>query len=365
MNKKQRKIFILLYFLAFLLLCLSLESYSQTNAVKKYDELINPPLQVSPSPLPEIPANDELVLLLPVLDSTLYKDWVLFESPQVWKAGSEIPFYLLDKQDILYESGIEKVLKVSYKQELSTVEVLIYKFKDLAGAYSAYTIFHYGEVSKLKVGRNVTESNKLLNFWKGNYYIDIHALTENDATSKEFIILYSQDSSKNIQAEKLPPVVAIQLPALYRVQGSEKYCLGEICCKRFLANNDLDIDFSNLNIKESEGIIKAEYQLSEDIKDKDKDTIQLLLARYIKKETAQSVFNLLEEKFEKKKMDMDIDDSTVIIKIKKDDYLLFKQKGNLLAIAYAVKNKKSGEQILKLVPWPIEITKPIVLPTEK
>ena len=38
---------------------------------------------------------------------------------------------------------------------------------------------------------------------------------------------------------------------------------------------------------------------------------------------------------------------------------MLKQNGNLLAIVYNITNKKSGEKILGLVPWPVEINKPI------
>ena len=58
---------------------------------------------------------------------------------------------------------------------------------------------------------------------------------------------------------------------------------------------------------------------------------------------------------------MDIDDSILKVKNKKNDYTMLKQKGNLLAIVYGIVNKKSGERILDLIPWPVEITKPVNL----
>ena len=71
----------------------------------------------------------------------------------------------------------------------------------------------------------------------------------------------------------------------------------------------------------------------------------------------------LKEKYEnggkEVQVDFDIEDSIVNVKNKKKDFTLIKQKGNLLAIAYDVTDKKAGKKILELVPWPIEITKPI------
>ena len=56
-------------------------------------------------------------------------------------------------------------------------------------------------------------------------------------------------------------------------------------------------------------------------------------------------------------MKIEIEDSLVKVKNNKNNYTMLKQKGNLLAIAYNITNKKSGEQVLGLVPWPIEIYK--------
>ena len=176
-----------------------------------------------------------------------------------------------------------------------------------------------------------------------------------DNLAKEFVILSSQDISKNIQAEDLPPAVAVQLPALYRVQGSEKYCLGTLCCEKFISTVLQNFKCSAFNLQESGGIITAEYQILE-------ERVSLVLVRYKKEEDAQIVFNSLLESTkssvsENNKADVDIDseDSIVKVKNKKKDYIMFKQRGNLLAIAYGLTNKKVGEQILDLVPWPIEI----------
>ena len=110
-------------------------------------------------------------------------------------------------------------------------------------------------------------------------------------------------------------------------------------------------------------MIAADYQLPDDTKQR----IKLILTRYTKREDANALFNLLQKTFETKKnenkeidIDEDIQDSIIKIKNKKNDYIMFKQKGNLVAIAYNITNKKNGEQIIGLVPWPIEINKPLL-----
>ena len=348
--------------LCFLFFCFCSFTFCQTNeikpdSVKTYDEIIDlnkaktsTSAEASKPPSQEIP-KDELSLLLPLLNNNLYQNWILAGEQSIWKEGD----------DLLNELKIEKILQQTYKNENHVVDILIYKFKDFTGAYSAYTVLHTGATTKLRVGKNASESDKQLNFWKGNYYVDIHTLAENDSIAKSFIILVAQDISKNIKDEQLPPVVAIQLPALSRVQGSEKYCLGPMCSKKFFSIPDFEP--SVFKLSESGGIITAQYQLSDSPKDKER--ITLFLARYLEKETAQEVFNDLKEIFEKKKeenknidLDLDVKDSIVMVKNGKNDYTMFKQRGNLLAIAYGITNKKSGEKILDLVPWPIEIAKP-------
>lgn len=369
MNRTEIKIIIFLS--CFLLLtsyfcCIGIcqVDEAQFDPTKRYDEILeivtpkeqeNGEEKIQDEVAKQKPREkDELEFLLPKLESELYKNWILLGEPEItYQEGNEL----------LKELELEKILKQSYKNENHIAHLSIYKFKSFTGAYSAYTALHSGATTKLRVGKNASETDKLINFWKGNYFIDIHTEEENDNTAKEFIILSSQDISNNIKTDQLPPVVAIQLPSLYRVQGSEKYCTGITCCRDFIAKDTTFVDCNNLNLQNSGGIIKAEYQLSEN--DKDKERITLILTRYIEKDTSTSVFNLLKEYFENKQkenkeidVDFDVKDSTVMVKNKKDDYIAFKQKGNLFAIAHSITKKKIGEQILGLVPWPIEITKP-------
>lgn len=372
MNSVQIKIIFLILFV--LVPSLFSNANCQTNEIKanptkQYDEIIDlnniEPLAGSTpiqQPSQQELHRDELTLLLPNLNSGLYQNWSLVGETMIWNPLDPMPDFITVSQDLLNELGIEKILKQSYKKEGHSVDLLIYKFKDFAGSYSAYTVLRNGSTTKLKVGKNASESNKLLNFWKGNYFVDIHTQAEDDSIAKEFIILASQDISNNIKIDQLPPVVAIQLPALNRVQGSEKYCLGVICITNFFPISDFNPEI--LKLAESGGIITAEYQLSDNPKDKDRVT--LYLTRYLYKETAQLVFNSLQEIFENKKkenkemdIDKDIHDSIVKIKNKKNDYTMLKQKGNMLAIAYGITDKKSGEKILDLVPWPIELIKPV------
>lgn len=351
------KIFYVSLFLCFLLLRFCTSSICQPNESQiKYDEIIQlkPQQQTEQesSPTPQI-EKDELALLLPKLNNSLYIGWATTSEPKISKQEGD---------DFFVELGLEKVLKQTYQKESHYVDVSIYKFSSFASAYSTFTVLHGGDTSKLKVGKNTTESDRLVNFWKGNYFVDIHTQAENDKVAKEFIVLSSQDISNNIQADQMPPVVAIQLPALDRIGGSEKYCLGVICCKKFLLGKSSDFNPEIFNLGESGGLITADYQLSENPKDKEK--ITLVLVRYTKIEASYNAFISLKEKYENKQkenkeigVDIDITDGTIKVKNKKNDYTMLKQKGNLLAVAYGITNKKSGEQVLSLVPWPVEIKK--------
>ena len=396
-------------FFFYLLLIVSffyLNANCQTDTLnhgKSYDELLNKqPSTPTPAPTatPENPAienpsdkqidnnektqtesteikkvesleKDELVLLLPSLDNELYKGWSKQGDAKLWQAGSNLPLTVSVSQNLLTELEVKKILTQSFIKEGLNIEVVIYEFKDFTQTYSAYTTLHKGTTSKLKVGRNTSESKNLINFWKGNHFVDIHNTSDKpDITAKEFVVLFSQDLGKNILIEQLPPVVVIQLPSLYRVQDSEKYCTGLVCCEEFLLKGDPNISCNFLNLQNSGGSVLAQYQLSEIKENKkapsDEEKISLILTRYTSTEDAESVFNTLKDNFEKKqKENKDIDinfdpeDSALKVQLAKNNYTMLKQRGNLVGIAYNLTNKKSGEQVLGLIPWPIQINKPI------
>lgn len=366
------------YFLFFVfvnfIFCLS--SFAQNNNLleehlKKYDEILNqtstPEQQTEnpniTEPPKQIVEKDELESLLPQLIPELYSKWTLSGSPVIWHSGDGPADFVPFSKELLTELKTEKILKQSYANAEHRVDLLIYKFSDISGAYSTFTLIHRGEPSKLKVGKNASESESAVSFWKGNYFVDIYT-SSSDSTAKEFIVLASQDVSKSIKQEQMPPVVVLQFPALSRVSSSEKYCPGFVCSKTFF--QDSGLDFEILNLPDSGGIIQAQF---EDEKSKGKEKIYLMLIRYTGNEIAETVFNSLKKFFEDKNrinekpvsdFNFDEKENTFEIRNKESDiYTLIKQKGNLLAISYSVKNRKAGEKILSLVPWPIEIVKPV------
>lgn len=332
------------------------------ETIKKYDEIVAPSPALSPTPQEQVLENiapSELSKLLPNLNDILYKDWMLSQS-FVWMNGDPIQDYIAIPESVLNELGLEEVLKQVYEKDNHKAAILIYKFNSFTGAYSAYTILHRGNKSKLKVGRNATEAENFINFWKGNYYVDIHSATLSDSEAKQLVVLASQDVSKNIKSEQMPPVVALQLPALNRIQGSEKYCFSIECAKQILSQIE-DIDYSVFNIEQSGGIISAKYKLSEGMKDKDE--ITLIFTRYTEKDMAVLVFDVLKTYFlekvkENKDLTIDESNSQIKIKHKKNGSISIKQKGNLLGISQSLTDKKSSEKVLDLIPWPIEIEKP-------
>lgn len=325
----------------------------EIDSIKKYEEIIAPTPVLSPTPQEQLPENissSSLSWLLPNLSDVLYQGWMLSES-FTWKSGEAIPDYITIPEQVLNEIGLEEVLKQVYEKENHKAAILIYKFSSFTGAYSAYTILHRGNKSKLKVGRNATEAETLINFWKGNYYVDIHTAALNDAEARQLVTLASQDVSKNIKSEQMPPVVALQLPALNRIQGSEKYCFNLTCANQYLPKID-DIDYSVFNIERSGGVISAKYDLA-----------TLIFTRYTEKDGASSVFDILKAHFkekakENKEINIDESDSQIKIKSKKNGSISIKQKGNLLGVSQSLDDKKSSDKVLELIPWPVEIEKP-------
>ncbi len=421
MNLKQNK-----YILSFTFFILFLSFFSsvnsQTDATRKYDELIGaPPVQATPQqviptpqPLPSVqpspvqtpdvqplqtpnvietqpslevspvqtpqsvvdstpitpsalqaeqpvqPPVADLSNLLPKLNEQLYKDWSILPEQEKWNTGATTPTFVVVMPEVLSELGLRNLLKSTFSKGESRVEIVIYEFNDFAGAYSAFTLLHKGDYSKLKIGKGASETESSFNFWKGNYYIDVTSTGNLNDDAKQFIKIASQEVSENIKTEQLPPVVAIQMPSLNRLPGTEKYCPGATSCKAFLSAEFADLDFDLLGLKQSGGLIAAKYNFPE----YPKDQIKLVLIRYTMKDISVQTFNALKEKHQNKKsenkdMEIDFDNVETLLRIKnkKDDFTLLKQKGNLLGIVFGATNKKSGEKVLDLIPWPIEIVK--------
>ncbi len=322
------------------------------DAIKKYDELIKLSLPNStPSPSPQ---NKGLSGLLPNLDDILFLNWKINEPEFIWRNGDPIPDFAKSLEPFLNELGLEEILGQSFIKEGHKAEVFIYKFKDFTGAYSAFTILKKGEKSKLKIGKRSTEAEGLINFWKGNYFVDVHSLSPGDSISKEFVVLSSQDIAKNITTDKTLPAVSLQLPSLHKIQGSERYCTGLICAMQFLPQV-LGLDYSKFNINQSAGIVSARYKVLDSPKGKNEE--YLILARYLNKEIASSVFitikNSFDEQFKMNK-DYDIDfdqvNSTYKLKNKNEDYIVVKQKGILLKIAFGKTSLANLEKLIDLVP---------------
>ena len=183
MNQFQIKITIFILLIIsynFILPALSQSDENEINydPIKKYDEILNgkaseptatpqekQEINIVTEPIdkqsPEVkkeptPKIDDLVLLLPVLNSGVYENWSKSGNEELWKIGNNLPEYITSSHELLIELGLEKVLKQSYKKENHNVNVIIYKFTDFTGAYSAYTILHSGTNTKLKIGKNAS-----------------------------------------------------------------------------------------------------------------------------------------------------------------------------------------------------------------
>lgn len=337
-----------------------------------YDQIIKDNVSQMSAKAPENiePQKDQLALLLPKLDGILYQGWSKEGNTNLWLENDAKSFIPFDKQ-LLNDLEIEKAIRQSYKSEEQRVDISIYKFKNFTSAYSIFTLLHKGKPSKLKVGRMVSESENAISFWKGSYYVELIAYGENLRDSKGFAIISSQEISRNINSEDLPPAVAIQLPSLNRIAGSEKYCINPKCCKEYFPAAVLELDPSIYNLSESHGAITAEYAVK-DIKEKKKNkkpdknkeeevikNAKLLFIRYKDPDISQKVFkslsNYYEKKAEAKEVKINTDDGHLEIKKDKDNFLLIKQKGILLAIVFDLENEEEGNKILNLVPWPIDL----------
>ena len=160
----------------------SIESVESTDPVKRYDELIQITLPEGSENIEEIVPKDELTIYLPNLNSPLYKGWSEEGKEEIWNNdGKEVNFVVPLTDNLLNELRTEKVLRQTYVNGGYSVDVYIYKFKDISGAYSAYTFIRNGIPARIKIGKDAYESANTLTFWNENFLIDINSSVENEA----------------------------------------------------------------------------------------------------------------------------------------------------------------------------------------
>jgi len=356
----------------FLLLWLPFFSvvYSQTtdenfDPAARYDEIIESLEQEKDmtSEVKQTIPKDEIAVLLPNLSSPLYEGWIESTNPLIWDSEREereresfLPF----SEELLSEFKAKKVIRQTYKKDQNVVQITLYRFDNFAGAYSASTVLSEGNPAKLKVGKNVFESDNSLSFWKGDYYVELRSPITINPEVKGFTVLASQEISDKIQDTHQKPVIAIQLPALNRVPGVMKYCLGPICCQKYFLSRVLEVDPAYLGLNQSGGVIAADYKVSDN--PADDRIVTLVLSRYESNEAAHLVFGEYMDFYKKKEasneeVKIDVNDGVVRVKNNKDDYTFFKQQGNIFGVAYGSTDKKAGQKVLELVPWPVEITR--------
>lgn len=340
------------------------KNQDEISPIKRYDEIIDETSLEDKDlkNIEEIIPHDEFTIYLPNLNSPLYKGWSENGKEEVWhNDGKEVNFVVPLTDELLNELGIEKVLRQTYVNGDYKVDVYIYKFKDIPGTYSAYTFLRNGKPARVKIGKDAYESKNTLTFWSGNFLIDINSSVENEVGEvKGFIILIAQEIATRFKKEEvqIPPAIAIQLPLLNRIKGTEKFCIGPICYKKYFPSSTLEFDPTLFLLENSEGIVTAEYKLSDD--PKEDTTLTLVLIRYKENHTAELAYNSIREFYEKKEtgdkeIKVDIQSNETVVKNNKKDYTVFHQKGNLFALVYKLPHKKYGEKILKLIPWPVEI----------
>lgn len=339
------------------------EDSTYKDLINLYDEIINKNKnQMSATSPGEIrPKEDELILLLPDLNGPLFKGWLPSGDLRLWINGStnelnKDKFFDLS-DELINDFKIEKVLKREFENEDNSIELSIYKLENPELSFSLYSILSNGKPSSLMIGGKTSESENRLTFWNGRYCVDVNIKQNIENRSKQFAVLLSQDISKNINDESIPPGVLIKMPSLNKIPGSEKLCFSNSCFMIYSSKDFFEFDSSVLNISSSKGAIAAEYNKF-DSKKENKTKIFLVLIEYNTNDIAEGVFNSLKSIFSTKSEQdkkIKISEDEKLIKVKFDEkeiYTMFKQKENLVAIAFNLSNEEDGKRLLNLIEWP-------------
>ena len=326
------------------------EEVEEVDPSTLYDEILNKnSFEKKVQNAPMLPVEDAFVSLLPKLNDALYSGWSKNSILEVWE-DSEDEVFFSPKISLLQEVNLKKVIRQKYSRGEEGVQITIYNFEKPSYAYSIYSTHRSGALSNLKIGKDSAETAGNIDFWKGKFYV--HASSyEGKKFSRGFALLASQEIAQNIKSDTLPPTAILQIPSLNKVRGTEKFCLGLKCINSFFPNTVLSLDPGSLKISSSEGAVIAKYGENE------KESSTLLLIRYLEeapaKEAIKSVLNHFAAKAENKEVKLDTKEDIIKVKYEKNDYTLIKQKGELIAILFNASDRKEGESLLNLLPWPM------------
>ncbi len=140
--------------------------------------------------------------------------------------GNEVSVYFPSMVHIFSEYGLKKFITASYTNagnQIITTE--IYQMTDHGGAYGLFSVSRKSGVKKAGYGDESYQNDKCVYFWKGNYYVKVHADIKSKK-AREGILQIVSAIDKKIDDEGRRPAIIELLPEESFVTEGTRYFRG-------------------------------------------------------------------------------------------------------------------------------------------
>lgn len=217
-----------------------------------------------------------------LLDSLGNSEWKS-EPSTIVSSSAALPFPYQQSPQLLREYGCRSITYKRFSRTQRAVNVFIYTFPDVEGAFGAYSTMRLGSSNVVVRGNGSSEDDAGICFWKANRFVTITTTAEEDEVSKRFSTYIADQLSSRMPEAGAPLKLLRALPVLDKMAGTERIFMGPVAARKYMA-----IPFmQTLQIQQSKGAAYADYQFPHP----EPDRLKLMVVEYGDPRIASTIYN--------------------------------------------------------------------------
>jgi hypothetical protein len=264
---------------------------------------------------------DSLAGYLP--ESASISPWKADGPPKLFK-GNELYNYIDGGAGIFFEYGFIQMIAHRYTLGDNSITVDIYEMNHPKAAFGIYSVSRNFETPALEVGDAGTESDTMISFCQGRFYV---AVTSNTPAIdvKQASVRFARAVSQKINTSSQLPDLLKMLPTEHLIPGSRGYVSGILGLNTqfYLGDNNI----LGINGQTVECVF-GQYKIKQ-------DQANLLVIRYPDSSRAESALSSAREAFTKKYTAADEKDITAFRDRRNRFYHISAEKNFLYVISRA------------------------------
>lgn len=237
-----------------------------------------------------------------------------------------------NQRDVLAEFGCTDILIKQLQRGKRNINVVVYRFASIQGAYGAYTNLREGATNVVVRGDRSSEDDSTVSFQRGNYFIKIATDARGDDEAKEAITALADGISTRIAPQAALPPVMYKLPTIDRITGSERLFMGAMTARRHTTVPYI----GQLNLESACATAYADYQFAPPLSER----MKLLIVEYQEPETARDIFNRYVTTLGDVHRVLTTDNSTALFKVS-DNFLYCRWNGKDIVVISGARKRIS------------------------